>query len=153
MQIAKKAAAAAAAAMLIGQPCLAADDMRNMGGGERRSGAFAGLNLRVPVGKGNPEKPSARMQLTTTHEYRNASGEVLRAYRADGLELGLRRTGAASLRIAGQDLRATKERLAMNGSTKTYLIVGGVVLVVVVLAAVVAAHSVPAVDFDDEDFN
>ena len=71
------AAAGAAAAMLIAQPCLAASDLRDAGAAERRTSAFAGVRLRVPMG--NPERPSARLQLTTFHVYRDASGVTVRS--------------------------------------------------------------------------
>jgi hypothetical protein len=143
MRVLKKIAAASAAAMLISQPCLAADDHRDIGARERRSGAFAGLNVRLPMGKGNPGKASAKVQLTTLHQYRTGAGAVVRAYRPDGLELGLSRSGGASLSIAGQDLRRANERVALKGSTTTYLIVGGVLLAVVVLAMVASAIPQP----------
>jgi len=132
-----------AAAMFVAQPCLAAQDYRETGASERRSGVFVGLNVRIPMGQGNPESPSARMQLTTTHEDRNGAGAVVGADRPAGLELGLTRTGSTSLHIAGQDLRRTRERLALNGSTTTYLIIGGVVLAVIVLASVASALPTP----------
>lgn len=143
MRVMKNAAGMSAAAMLIAQPSLAAQDYRDTGASERRSGVFVGLNATIPMGTGNPERPSARMQLTTTHEYRNGAGAVVRGYRPAGLELGLTRAGGTSLHIAGQDLSRTRERLALNGSTTTYLIIGGVVLAVLVLASVASALPTP----------
>jgi hypothetical protein len=143
------AAAAAAATMLIAQPCLAASEIRGDGATDRRSGAFAGVRLRLPIGMGNPERPSARMQLTTFHDYRNAAGATVRSFRADGVEFGVDDRGRASLMVAGQDVARRDDQMVLNASTKTYLIIGGVVVAVLVLALVAASSVPPSVDFDD----
>lgn len=148
MPIIKHAAAATAAALLMTQPCLAAPDFRDTTATERRSSAFAGVRLRLPIGTGHAERPSARMQLSTIHEYRNASGATVRSVRPDGLELGLNQRGRLAFSVAGQDVRQTQEQMRLGGGTSTYLIIGGVVLAVVILAVALAPPS-PGVDFDD----
>jgi hypothetical protein len=147
----KYAAAAASAAMLIAQPCFAAGELQSDGATERRSGAFAGVRLRLPLGEGNPERASARLQLTTSHEYRNASGATVRSIRPDGIELGLRDRSRLSWRIAGQDMGRQDERLGVSGSTKTLLTIGVIIVAVVVLIPVLTADELPVPDFNDQD--
>ncbi len=142
------ALAAAAAAMLPVQPCLAADDL---GFAERRSGAFAGLRVSVPLGAGNPARPSARLQLTSFHDYTDPRGATLRSIRSPGLELGLDGSGRMAYYIGGEDVAETRRRIEARGSTTTWIIVGGLVLLVVVLAAVASAQPTPGPrdgDFD-----
>ncbi|HEX8645120.1 MAG TPA: hypothetical protein VF702_14520 [Allosphingosinicella sp.] len=132
--------AMAALLALAAQPCLAADDFRDLGAGERRSSAFAGVRLRLPLGAEDPERPSARLQVATFHDYRNATGAMVRSHRSDGIEIGMARTGAPALFVGGRNVAAERRRLEAKGSTgTTLLIVGGVVLIVVVLAAVASA--------------
>lgn len=132
---------AAVAAMLAvaAQPCLAADDFRDVGAGERRSSAFAGVRLRLPLGAENPDRPSARLQVATFHDYRDATGAMVRSHRSQGVELGLAGRGGPALFVGGQNVAATRQRLEAKGSTRTLLIVGGVVVVAVVVLAVVAS--------------
>jgi hypothetical protein len=136
-----KLGSAAIAAMLAmaAQPCLAADDFRAAGAGERRSSAFAGVRLRLPLGAENPERPSARLQVATFHDYRDASGATVRSHRSQGVELGLSGGRAPALFVGGRNVAATRERLEASGSTRTLLIVGGVVIVAVVVLAAVAS--------------
>ncbi len=139
-------AAAAAVAMLAAQPCLAADDFRGLGAGERQSAAFAGMRLRLPMGSANSERPSARLQLTTFHDYRDAAGAMVRSHRSPGMELGLDRFGRTSFQMAGQDMAQAQQRLGVSGSTRTALIIGGVVVVVLLLAAVTSTVPGPGPD-------
>ena len=125
--------------MLLAQPCLAASDLRDTAATERRSSAFAGVRLRLPMGEGNPERPSARLQLTTFHDYRDASGAMVHTNRPDGLEFGVGERRRLSLRIAGQDIARQEERLGVDGSTKTIIIIGAVVLAAIVLIPVLTA--------------
>lgn len=139
-----KYVAMAAMLAMAAQPCLAADDFRGMGAGERRSSGFAGVRLRLPLGAENPERPSARLQVSTFHDYRDATGAMVRSHRSQGIELGLSGGRAPALFVGGQNVAASRERLGASGSTRTLLIVGGVVIVaVVVLAAVVSAMPTP----------
>jgi hypothetical protein len=117
MRRSKHAAAVAAATMLIAQPCAAATDLRADGATERRSGAFAGVRLRLPIGASNPERPSAGLQLTRFHDYRNAAGFTVRSYRPDGVEFRLDQRGRASFTVAGQDMARQEERLGISRST------------------------------------
>ena len=139
MPVMKYAAGIVAAAVLAAQPCAAADDFRDMRAPERRSGAFAGLSINVPLDRGIRRRPTARLQLTTTSTVRRADGATI-TYRAPGDELGAGRRGRPTYSIAGQNPAEMRERLGVGGSTgTTLLIVGGVVLVVLVLATVASA--------------
>jgi hypothetical protein len=138
--------------MLIAQPCLAAGEIHSDGASERRSGAFAGVRLRLPLGEGNPERPSARLQLTASHEYRNAAGATLRSTRPDGIELGFRERSRLSWRIGGQDMGRQDERLGVSGSTKTILTIGAIIVVAVVMIPILTADEIPGPpDFNDQD--
>jgi hypothetical protein len=139
MQILKFAAAAAAATMMISQPCFAAVGLQSDGASERRTAAFAGVRLRLPMGAANPERPSTRLQITTFHDYRDATGATVRSFRADGVELGLRESGGLSWRIGGQDIGRRDERLALSGSAGTILTIALVVVAAVVLIPVLTA--------------
>lgn len=129
----------------VAQPCLAADAFQHGAADERRSAGFAGLQVKLPIGTGRSETPSARFQLSMIHQYRGTSGSgIARTERAPGLELGLDRRGQPSFHAGGQPLRLPEQRLNAKGSTTTWLIVGGVVVLgVVVLAAVAGAQPTP----------
>lgn len=139
------AAALGAAAMLTAQPCLAADAFNTAAPGERRSAGFAGVQVKLPIGTGRTERPSARLQLGMVHQYRDAGGSgLVRTARSPGLEFGLDRRGHASFLAGGRELRLPEQRLNAKGSTTTWLIVGGVVVLgVIVLAAVAGAQPTP----------
>jgi hypothetical protein len=120
--------AAAAVAMIAVTPCLAAQDVRDTGSSELRSAAFAGANLRMPLGT-KAARPTARLQLTTIHSFEDRqSASATRTYRAPGLELGFATKRGAAMFINGQDVAQTKRKLGINGSTNTLLIIGGVIV-------------------------
>lgn len=127
----------AAATMLAAQPCLAADDFRDGRAGQARTGAFAGVSVRVPLDRNDASRrATARLQLTGIRETRDASGAT-RTYRAEGVQIGARRDGRPAVTIAGRDPFAGRERLGVGGSTTTALVVvGGLVFIVFVLASV-----------------
>ena len=139
----RHAAAVTAAFFLCSQPCLAADDLRDAAAAERRTGAFAGLSVRLPLGQAAPAKPVARLQLTTVHHMRDRETGAIRHMRAPGLELGAGQSGKPVLTLGGQRADDMQRRLGVGGSTTTVLIVGGVLLVVLVLATVAAATPRP----------
>jgi len=140
MRIGKYAAGSAAAAMLCAQPCLAAEDFRDTRTSQVRTGAFAGLSVRVPLDRNaGSRRATARLQLTSIREVSEANG-AMRTIRADGVQIGTDRSGRPALTIAGQNPFEARERLGVGGSTTTALvIVGGLVLVVFVLASVADA--------------
>ena len=124
------------AGMLAAQPCLAADDLSAMGRSDRGMGAFAGLNVKLPLTGGKPAKASARLQLTPEFSTRSLQTGSIRTLRPAGLELGAGASGKPALYVGGQDAREMRTKLGVGGSTTTALvIVGGVILVLVVIAA------------------
>ena len=139
-------AAATALFMLSAQPCLAAQDLRELGGGERRTGTFAGMNVRMALGGRAASKPTARLQLGMTHSYRNQqSGMHPQTTRVASLEFGASRSGKPSLFLGGQEVGDAQKKLGIGGSTGTaLLVVGGVAVVALVLLA--AARS----EFEDD---
>ena len=120
--------AAAAAASLVSQPVLAAEAFRDGGVREQRTGAFAGVNFKVPLGSKQRVKPSARLQLTTSRESITDGG--YRSVRPAGLELGLTGKGEADVFLGGNRLSDTDRKLGLTG-------MGDWVLPVALLAAVV----------------
>lgn len=131
----RKAWIAAAAAMsMLSQPVLAAEAFRDTGAQEQRSGAFAGLSFNVPLGSREAAKPSARLQLTTTHQYRSASS--FRSVRAEGIEIGLTGKGDADLYVGGARLADTDKKLGLTGLDDWILpvaLLGAVVVGVILL--------------------
>jgi hypothetical protein len=117
--------------------------MRGAGAGDRRSGAFAGVSMRLPMGTRERQVPTARLQLTTIHDYRNASGATVRSYRPNGVELGFE-NGRATYLVGGQEVRQIREKLHAKASATTWLLVGGaVVLTLLLLSAVASAQPTP----------
>jgi hypothetical protein len=117
-----------AVSMAAATPGLAADDFRDTGNFERRGGAFAGANLRMPLGT-KAATPTARLQLMMTHSFENRqSASPSRTLKAAGFELGISGTKAPALFLNGQNIAQAKRKLGINGSRNTLLIIGGVVL-------------------------
>ncbi len=134
----RSSAAAAALLLLSAQPCLAADDFRSTGAVDRRSGAFAGMTVRLPVGQ-QEAKPIARLQLTTVHQsYDRESRLSGRSVRPAGLELGLSGAAKPTFYVGGRSAADIEKKLHMKGSNTTLLIVGGVVVLAVLVLASVA---------------
>lgn len=131
-----KAGAAIAALSLGVQPCLAADLANKLHATETRTAAFAGLQVRLPLGQKERAKPTARLQLSSTHYAREQTGGFVQIHRTSGLEFGAGKAGKPALFIGGQEAADVQKKLNIGGSTTTLLIVGGVVLAVVVLAAI-----------------
>ncbi|HEX8668272.1 MAG TPA: hypothetical protein VF727_07870 [Allosphingosinicella sp.] len=125
-------AAAAAASMLALQPALAADAFGELGGVERRTGAFVGANVRLPLGAATRAKPTARLQLTTSYDLRSA--RELRSIRPPGLEIGASGLGKPELFVGGARLSDHEGRLGLTGDSW----VVPLLIVVAVTASVVA---------------
>jgi hypothetical protein len=107
---------------------MAAEDFRDTGSGMRRSAAFAGANVRLPLGA-KVATPTARLQVTMTHIYENRqSASPTRMFKAAGFELGAGANKGATLFMNGRDVSRPKRKLGFNGSSNTLLIVGGVLL-------------------------
>jgi hypothetical protein len=136
----------AASAMLIltGRPALAAEDFRYINAQpERRTAAFAGALIRMPLGHLGSEAralPTARLHLGAEHVYRDRrSATAAIRYRTAGLELGLLDNAAPKLFVAGAPIRKAKGRLGI--STGGAIAIGAGVMLLAILAA--AAASAP----------
>jgi hypothetical protein len=140
-----KFAALAAIGVLAAQPIAAADLAPERGPMEMRQSAFAGLNVRVPMGRSPAARPSARLQLTTAYTFRDVRTGSMRTMKPHGLELGTGPTGAPAFFAGGQQLsQKNVEKLKLGGTGKTVLyVVGGIVVLGVVL--LLAAGYEPAV--------
>lgn len=141
--------AVAAATMLAAQPCLAADDIRELGMVEHRSAMFAGANVRLGFGGPQRQAPAARLQVGMTHIYQDRrSASPATVYRLSGFELGASRRGAPSLSIGRADVREFERRLGL--STGGAIAIGaGAVVAVLAIAFAAGGETVPD-DFLDE---
>jgi hypothetical protein len=138
------AAGMLAMAVFAAQPCVAAIHSLEMR--ERRSAVFGGLRLNMPIGHGQQLKPTARLQLTSSHQFHDIRTGELRTFSPSGIELGAGRQGKPMLFLGGQEASEIQKKLGIGGTATTLLIVGGVVLVLLVIAA---ASTPPSVDFND----
>lgn len=146
--IGRHVGALVAAAIFAIQPCAAAEDFTGFNSSERRSAAFGGLNVRIPLSHSTKVKPRARLQLSTVHHLRDSRSGEVRTFRPAGLELGASKAGAPALYLNGQNSADAQKRLGIGGAGTTLLVVGGVLLVLVVVAL---ASSPPQI-FDDGAF-
>jgi hypothetical protein len=126
-----------AAGMLVAQPILASE--LHDGQTQRQSSAFAGLNIRLPLGEAGKAQPSARLQLTTSNTLRDERTGASHTFRAKGLEIGGSKGGKPILYLNGQSAADMQKKLNLGGTGTTLLIVGGVVLVLVVVAVATAS--------------
>ncbi len=130
--------------MLCASPCMAAEDFRNFGAGERRSAAFAGANVRLELGR-KITAPTARLQLAMTHSYEDRqSAAPARKFGGRGLELGLGQGKQPALFLNGQEAKKPDKKLGLGSTTTTLLVIAGVV------AAVFALGALGAFDDDEE---
>jgi hypothetical protein len=145
MSVSKIAGAFTIAGLLVAQPCAAADLAPDRGASEMRSSAFAGLNVRVPMGRTSNFKPSARLQLSSAYTFRDARTGYTRTLKPHGLELGVGASGAPAMFAGGQEIsRQNVEKLKLGGTGTTVLyVVGGIVVLGVVL--LLAAGYEPAI--------
>lgn len=133
MKVTKLAGALAALSLAAAQPVAAAGYAPERGPTEMRASAFAGFNVRVPMGR-TAAKPSARLQLTTAYTFRDARTGATRTLKPHGLELGAGKSGAAFF-AGGQELsRKNVETLKLgDGGTTVLYVVGGILVLGVVL--------------------
>ena len=127
-----------AAGILVAQPC-AASDFQEAAAVQRQSSAFAGVNVRLPLGQALKAKPTARLQLTTSHTIRDMRTGATQTFKAQGLEIGGAKSGKPIFYLNGQSATDMQKKLNVGGSGTTLLIVGGVLLVVVLVAAATAS--------------
>lgn len=133
--------------MLAAQPCLAAEDPRDLGLREQHASAFAGVNLRVPLGDPKRAKPSARLQFTAASTVRDWRTGSTRTVRAHGFEIGTGRGRKPALYMGGHSTDELKTRLGVGASTTTTIVVAGVVVLALVVLA--ASKVPPQPDYDD----
>ena len=130
--------AATAGTLLVAlEPCIAAEDIRDLGMPEHRAAMFAGAQLRLGMGGAQRERPTARLQLGVTHSYQDRrSASPATVYRASAFELGASRRGAPAFSIAGADSREFQRRLGM--STGGAIAIGALAVVGLVAVAFAA---------------
>ena len=138
MTFVKCAVAMAGAGLLAALPCAAAADPAPWN--ERQVSAFAGLNVRMSLGGAKPARPTARLQLTTSYDVRDARVGGVETFKPQGLELGAARNGAPILYVNGRTTAETQEKLRLSGSNNTVLIVFGVALVAVAVLVLVTTE-------------
>ncbi len=99
--------------------------------------AFAGLNLRLPLGAVAQPRPVLRLQVVADHSAQQRRDPSSQRLRPKGFEIGLSSTGRPALFVNGQPASDAQNRLGMGDTGgNRLLIVGGVVLAVVVIAVV-----------------
>jgi hypothetical protein len=137
MTLLKSAIAVAAIGLLAAQPCAAATGSAAWSDG--RMSAFAGANVRLPLGGAKVARPSARLQLTTSYNVRDARTGSVQSYKSQGLEFGATRHGAPTFFMNGQSTAQIQKKFGMSGSTmNTVWIVLGVALVAVSVLVLVS---------------
>ena len=127
--------AALAASMLIAQPCLAAEDLRDQSELRYRSSPYAGATFRVSLEGARKAGSSLRLQagIRRIGEGRGAAASA-HPLQLSAVELGASADGMPVVYLAGQEARDLRQRLGVRGSTgKTLLIVGGVLVLVVLV--------------------
>jgi hypothetical protein len=138
----KCAVAMAAAGLLAAQPCAAAPDPA--GWSERRTSAFAGLTVRMSLGEAGPARPTARLQLTTSYDMRDARTGSVETLKAKGLEIGAAANGTPAFYLNGQNSADVQKKLGLSGSTgETVLIIFGVTLLAVGVLVLSSSSELP----------
>lgn len=136
----------AAQLQLAAQPAFAA---RFESAGDQRTGAFAGLRVRLPFGGAATDRQlRAGLAVAPVLQDRFASGET-RLRIGEGMEFGLRGREPLSFSIAGRDVRQlAAQGNGRGGGVPTGLwIAGGLVLVTI---ALVGAAALALEDADDD---
>ncbi len=145
-------AAMLAVGMFVAQPC-AASNLRDGQVMLRQSSAFAGLNVRMELGQARKAKPTARLQFTTSHTFRDERSGATQTFRAQGLEIGSTKGGKPTFYLNGQSTADMQKKHNIGGTGTTLLIVGGVLLVLVVAAVAASGPGpgeCPIIDGNDD---
>nr|WP_295370402.1 hypothetical protein [uncultured Sphingosinicella sp.] len=132
--------ASGVAALVLGticaQPCLAAEDHRELQFGETRRAAFAGTAFRLELGR-VAKAPTARLQVGMRSVSAGAqSSAATRTSHMPALEIGLGGRETGSLFIAGRPARQIEKKLGMLDTAETAMLVGAVVFVAVGLLVI-----------------
>jgi hypothetical protein len=114
MKTAARNLAAALSVTCTTVPCFAQDNM-SFAHSEQRTGAFAGVNLRLELGQHRRAKPVARIALGLARETGGGAASDTRRNSIPTLELGLKKSGGPELFIAGQPTARVNERLGARG--------------------------------------
>ena len=94
--------AAVVAAQIAGSSQSAfAAELEPAGTSAQRQGAFAGAQLRVPLGSTKAQKPRIGLTVAPLRQSQGADGRVRTGF-GQGLELGLGESGKPALSLAGQ---------------------------------------------------
>ena len=114
---------------LAAEPALAANALSDSGYSERRTGAFAGMAVKMNLGTKEKTRPTARLQLGMTQNYREqGSGMPLRTtFQGSPLELGLLK-GKPMLFVGVQSTAAIKQRAQLTGGNSWLYIAGGLAI-------------------------
>lgn len=140
-------AALLSATALAAQPCFGADLFQDGHSLERRMGAYAGASVRIGLGAGEREAPSARLKLGMTgHETDRRSGARTQAFDASAVELGLGGGGRPLLWVGGRSTEELERRMGLDGTQTTLLVIGGLAL------AAGAALLLAGEDEDEEEY-
>lgn len=134
-------AIAIAAMLAAATPLHAASDVLDQGVQERRTGAFAGLNMRINLTPGQPRRPTLRLQSGFRHHLRDPrSLQPAVTRQSTVIEVGATGGGRARLAIGGTDSRQLGRRLGLSTGATIGI---GALVVVGALAIAVAAWSPP----------
>lgn len=131
-----------AASFLAAQPCAAGSDAAGLT--ERRTSAFAGVNVRMPLGGAKAARPSARLQLTSSYIVRDARSGSVATFKPQGLEIGAARNGAPAFYMNGRSKAEMQKKFGLTGSTSnTVWIILGVTLVAVAVLVLSNSAELP----------
>jgi hypothetical protein len=151
----KRIASIAAAAVLLAasaQPCLAAEDLRELSAPHHRTGTFVGATVRLAAGADSAPKPQARLQMGFSRHHSDArSAAPGTSARVATFELGASAKGKPALFMGGRDVRGLKDRLGM--STGGAIAIGAGVVVGLLALAMASASAVDgdSLCWDGED--
>lgn len=124
-----KLAALLCATALTAQPCWGAGSFRDAPSLELHAGAYAGASVRIGLGAGDTRMPIARLKLGMTgHAIDSRSGARTQTFDGSALELGLGGGGRPLLWVGGRSTAEVRERMGLDGTQTTLLVVGGLAL-------------------------
>ena len=117
MKTAVRGLATALSMICVTTPCFAQDKMSFTHNDAQRTGAYAGVNLRLDLGQTPRPRPVARIAMGLTQETRGSGGaqQGMRRNAVPALELGLKKSGGPELFMAGQSTARLEQRLGARG--------------------------------------
>ena len=123
-----RAVVAAAVLALFPQPGMAKDDFAAPASLERRSDAFLGLNLRLPLGRERAPVPEARVRFSLDHSLVDRRTGKQVDLRAQGMEFGFNGAGKPALYLGGRQIDETLRSFGLDGDRPdigTFALVAG----------------------------